>query len=187
MNIPDTLVDACRRGEAGAFDELVHLTHRPVYTLVARIIGDPDDAADVTQEVYVRVWRGLDRFRGDAAFSTWLYRVAANTALSHLKRKRKAAEPMAIDDLPDQEVGDDADRRADADALERALGRLSDQARVVVVLKDVYGWTCEEIGRAMGASEGAIKVRLFRARLRLADELASEGVVIPLSRKKKTS
>lgn len=184
VDVPEQLVEACRRGDAAAFDQLVRSTHRSVYTLVARIVGDPDEAADVTQEVYVRVWRGLRRFRGDARFSTWLYRVAANAALSHVKRRRDAAAPVAPSDLPELPVGDRTDQQADADLLERALLRLPPEARAVVVLKDVYGWTCEELGRAMGTSEGAIKVRLFRARKRLADELSASGVVVPMKRKK---
>lgn len=184
MEVPEALVEACRRGEPGAFDELVRLTHRPVYTLILRIVADSEDAADVTQEVYVRVWRGLKRFRGEAKFSTWLYRVAANAALSSVKKRKRIGTPVAEEDLPDLGVADRTEEHADADVLERALRRLGDEARAVVVMKDVYGWTCEEIGRAMGVSEGAIKVRLFRARKRLADELASEGVVVPMKRKK---
>lgn len=184
MEIPEALVEACRRGDPAAFNELVQTTHRSVYTLVARIVRDPQDAADVTQEVYIRVWRGLGKFRGDSSFSTWLHRVAANTALSHVKRRRRDGRPTAPEDLPEVPVADGSETNADADLLERALATLSDDARAVVVLKDVYGWTCQEIGRTMGASEGAIKVRLFRARQRLADELASHGVVVPMKRKK---
>jgi RNA polymerase sigma-70 factor (ECF subfamily) len=187
LQIPDELVQACRRGDDGAFDDLVRLTHRPIFTMVARILGDQHEAADVTQEVYIRVWRGLRRFRGDSAFGTWLYRVAANTALSYLKKRGRSWRPVDPAALPETPVEDRSEEQADADLMERALQRLPAEARAVIVLKDMYGWSCEEIGRQVGATEGAVKVRVFRARKRLADELATMGVVVPLKRKKRSS
>jgi len=187
LQVPQQLVESVRRGEPGAFEELVKSTHRSVYSLVYRIVGNAEDAADVTQDVYLRVWRGLRGFRGDANFSTWLYRVAANAALTHVKRRARGGIPTEPSELPDLPAGDGAEERADAELLERALETLPDSQRAVVVLKDVYGWTCEEIGKQMGTTEGAVKVRLFRARQRLADELASAGVVVPMKKRKKTS
>jgi RNA polymerase sigma-70 factor (ECF subfamily) len=113
-----------------------------------------------------------------------MYRVAANAALTFVKRRARGGIPTAPEDIVEQPVTDGAEQRADADLLEAALARLPAQHRAVVVLKDVYGWTCEEIGKQMGATEGAIKVRLFRARQRLANELAGAGVVVPLKRRK---
>lgn len=188
MQVPQELIESCLRGDQGAFDELVRLTHRPVYSLVHRIVGNAEDAADVTQEVYLRVWRGLRTYRGDAEPSTWLYRVAANTALTFVRRRARGGVPTDPDDLPETAGPDEVSRRDDAAALEAALAKLPAEQRAVVVLKDVYGWTCEEIGKQMGATEGAIKVRLFRARRRLAEDLVGAGVVVPLrKRKKKTS
>jgi RNA polymerase sigma-70 factor (ECF subfamily) len=192
VHVPQELVESCQRGDPGAFEELVRTTHRSVFSMVHRIVGNPDDAADVAQDVYVRVWRGLRNFRGDANFSTWLYRVAANTALTHVKRRARAGTPVDPETMPEIPVTDAAEQRADADVLERAMAKLPPAQRAVVVLKDVYGWTCEEIGKEMGSTEGAVKVRLFRARQRLADQLATEGVVVPMNkpfgkRKKATS
>src|ERR671922_3072092 len=81
------LLDACRRGEREAFEELVDRTHRQVYTLAYRLVGDRHEAEDVTQEAYLRVHRSLRGFRGDARFETWLYRIVANAAMSHLRRR----------------------------------------------------------------------------------------------------
>jgi len=187
LQVPQQLIESVRRGEPGAFEELVRSTHRPVYSLVYRIVGNADDAADVTQDVYLRVWRGLRGFRGDANFSTWLYRVAANAALTHVKRRARGGVPTEPSKLPDLPASDGTEERADAELLERALATLPDSQRAVVVLKDVYGWTCAEIGKQMGTTEGAVKVRLFRARQRLADELASAGVVVPIKKRKKSS
>lgn len=185
MHVPRELVESCQRGDLGAFEELVRTTHRSVFSLVQRIVGNPDDAADVTQDVYVRVWRGLRNFRGDANFSTWLYRVAANTALTQIKRRARAGTPVDPETMVDVPTVDGAEQRADADVLERVLAKLPPAQRAVVVLKDVYGWTCEEIGKEMGSTEGAVKVRLFRARQRLADQLAAEGIVVPMTKQKR--
>lgn len=187
MQVPQRLVESVRRGEPGAFEALVHETQRSVYSLVYRIVGNAEDAADVTQDVYLRVWRGLRTFRGDANFSTWLYRVAANAALTHVKRRNRAGAPIDPVELPEVPVEDGSEQRADAELLERALAVLPPTQRAVVVLKDVYGWSCEEIGKQMDTTEGAVKVRLFRARQRLADELASSGVVVPIKKRKKSS
>jgi RNA polymerase sigma-70 factor, ECF subfamily len=187
LQVPQELVESVRRGEPGAFETLVRETHRPVYSLVFRIVGNAEDAADVTQDVYLRVWRGLRGFRGDANFSTWLYRVAANTALTYVKRRARGGIPTDPTEVPEVATEDGAEQRADAELLEQALAKLAPQQRAVVVLKDVYGWTCEEIGKQMGTTEGAVKVRLFRARQRLADELASSGVVVPIKKRKKSS
>ena len=184
MQIPAELAESCRRREPGAFDEFVRVTHRSVYSMVYRIVGNPDDAADVTQDVYLRAWRGLRTFRGDAEMSTWLYRISANTAFSFLRRRARAGRTTDPNDFPEFPVSDGSEQRADADMLEVALGALPLQQRAAVVLKDVYGWSCREIAREMGATEGAVKVRLFRARQRLADELGRSGVVIPLKRKR---
>lgn len=187
MHVPPELVEAARRGEQGAFDELVRETHRGVFSLVYRIVGNQDDAADVTQDAYIRAWRGLRTFRGDAEFSTWLHRIAANTALTFLKRRGRSGPVISPDDMPEVPIVDGSDQRADADVLDRALATLPEAQRAVVVLKDVYGWSCEEIGQQMGATEGAVKVRLFRARRKLAEELARAGVASPLQARKKSS
>jgi RNA polymerase sigma-70 factor, ECF subfamily len=187
LQIPQELAQSCIRGEPGAFEELVRTTHRPIYSLVYRIVGNPEDAADVTQDVYIRVWKGLKSFRGDANLATWLYRVSANTALTFVKRRGRAGTPVEPEQMPEVATPDGSEDRADADLLQKALAKLTPAARAVVVLKDVYGWTCEEIANEMATTEGAVKVRLFRARQRLADELASEGVVVQLNPRKKAS
>lgn len=184
MQIDDRLVEAAGRGDPAAFESLVRETHRAVYGLVFRLVGNHDDAADVMQDVYLRVWRSLKTYRGDAAFSTWLYRVAANAAFSHLKRRGREAEPVDPQDLAATQrsvAGPSED--APSEAIERAVARLPVPMRTVVVMKDVYGFSIAEIAKQVGATEGAVKVRLFRARRRLADELHAGGDVIPMKRR----
>lgn len=181
MHIPEDLVDAVRRGEPAAFDALVRDTHATVYALALRITGNAEDAKDVSQEVYVRVWRGLRNFRGDANLGTWLHRITVNTALSNLRRRRRI--PTPVEELPDIGTRDLDPASSDRQIIETALRGLPDLDRAAIVLKDVEGWTCEEIARKMGSTEGAIKVRLFRARKRLADSLTAAGIVVPIRRR----
>jgi RNA polymerase sigma-70 factor (ECF subfamily) len=169
------LIERCRRHEPGAFDELVERTHRRVYTLAVRLVGDRYEAEDVAQDAYLRVHRSLRGFRGDARFETWLYRIVANAAMNHLRSRRKFGEPAAEPELltrtgAETGPGDTPPHDEVADAL----AILPVGQRAVVVLKDVYGFTCEEIGEKMGVSTGAVKVRLHRARRRLKEH--HEGV-----------
>jgi RNA polymerase sigma-70 factor (ECF subfamily) len=163
-----------RRGDPRAFEEVVRATHRHAYTLAYRLVRDRQDAEDVTQEAYLRAFRALRGFRGDAAFETWLYRIVTNAAMTFLRRRGRfgdlTADPEGTPpESPSPERPED--RAVDRDALARALETLSPALRTVVILKDVYGLSCREIGREMGATEGAIKVRLHRARRRLRDAL----------------
>jgi len=171
------LVASARDGDRQAFDELVRVTHAHTYTLAFRLTGDEEDARDVVQEAYLRAYRGLRRFRGDAQFSTWLYRITANCAATHLGRRTRhrhdgldEAEAV-VDPHPDR----DPQLRADAvdlrGRLRVALDALPARLRAVVVLRDVYDLPHEAIAAELGISESAAKVRLHRARNKLRDQL----------------
>jgi RNA polymerase sigma-70 factor, ECF subfamily len=174
--IPPELVERCKQGDEQAWKQLVEATSRPVYTLCLRILGDPDDAAEATQDTFVKVYRSLSTFRGDAQFSTWLYRVASNTAISkHRGRKRRRARETAIDDDAHSELAsprsteDEAGVRIDTEAVGKALKDLPEHYRVAVVLRDVYGMSIEEIAKKMKISETAAKVRVHRGRKKLKE------------------
>ena len=173
-SVTGELLAACRNGDPGAFEEVVRRTYRQVYTQALRIVGDRQEAEDVAQEAYLRVFRGLAGFRGDAQFETWLYRIVANAALTHLRRRRRFGELMADpadEELEPADAGGAPETVADRDALAGAMASLSPALRAVVLLKDVYGLSCQEIGDQLGVSEGAVKVRLHRARRRLKELL----------------
>jgi RNA polymerase sigma-70 factor (ECF subfamily) len=168
------LLDACRRGDQRAFEEVVRLTYRQVYTQALRLVGESHEAEDVAQDAYLRVFRGLPGFRGDAQFETWLYRIVSNAAMSHLRKRGRFGDLLS---QPEEERAEApaptavAEEAVDRDSLARALASLPVSLRAVVVLKDVYGLSCQEIGEQIGASEGAVKVRLHRARRRLKESL----------------
>ncbi|MGH2663234.1 MAG: RNA polymerase sigma factor [Actinomycetota bacterium] len=170
------LLEACRRGDPEAFKELVALTSRQVYTLAYRLVGDRHEAEDVAQEAYVRVYRSLRGFRGESRFETWLHRVVANAALNYMRSRNRFGEPIEV---PEVEARAPDAPPIEHDEVKEALAALPTGQRAVVVLKDIYGFSCQEIGEQMGLSEGAVKVRLHRARRRLRDMIygarASEG------------
>jgi RNA polymerase sigma-70 factor, ECF subfamily len=175
--VPDELVVAAREGDRAAFEALVRATMADTYTLALRLTGDEEDARDVVQEAYLRAYRAIGRFRGDAAFTTWLYRITANCASTSLgRRSRHRHEPLA-DDAPLADEHPDTDPVAMAtagalrDRVTDALADLPPRLRAVVVLRDVYDLPHEAIAAELGISVPAAKVRLHRARRRLREQL----------------
>ncbi len=181
-DVLDELAASARDGDLVAFEELVRRTHADTFTLAVRLMGNEEDAADVTQEAYLRAWKGIRRFRGDARFTTWMYRITANTANNHRERRRRTqadaldelAEP--IDLAPERQPELMAESDEGMVALSSALDALPPKLRAVVVLKDVYDLTHEAIAEELDISETAAKVRLHRGRKKLREELdAREG------------
>lgn len=174
------LVDAAREGDTVAFDRLVELTHRDTFTLALRLTGDIEDARDVTQEAYLRAYRGIGNFRSDARFSTWLYRITANCASSHLGRRRRNRHSTLAQDEQVVDLRSDSDPQLQADAsdlqsrLLEALDGLPPKLRAVVVLRDVYEMPHEAIAEELGISATAAKVRLHRARQKMRSRLFPE-------------
>jgi RNA polymerase sigma-70 factor (ECF subfamily) len=168
----DELVSRAQLGDEQAFSALVRGHQNEVFTLANRLVGNREVAADVAQEAFIRAWKALPNFRGDAKFSTWMHRITVNTSWTWRERaKRKAT--YAIDD--DFELVDErqltperAGERAELRALIGAhMEALPTSLRAVVVLKDVYGWSHKEVADELGITVSAAKVRLHRARARL--------------------
>lgn len=175
MDVPPELVRAAQKGDPAAMEDLVERSYRPAYTLALRLLGNPEDAAEATQEAYVRMVRGLRRFREVGAFPTWLFRIVSNVCLTEMRRRSRRDLPVELEVLesPTDDPGTEelALSRVFRAELEQALQTLPDAYRAVVVLRDVYGMSGEEAGQLLGISPGAVKVRLHRARRRLRDEL----------------
>ena len=171
------LVAAAKAGDRAAFDELVKATYADTYTLALRLTHNTEDARDVVQEAYLRAYKGLKKFRGDAQFTTWLYRITANCAATHLgKGNRHRHEDLEDQSaLADERPEADPEARADAsllrDRVSAALAHLPPRLRAVVVLRDVYDLPHEEIAQELGITEAAAKVRLHRARRQLRERL----------------
>jgi RNA polymerase sigma-70 factor (ECF subfamily) len=173
----DGLVERAQRGDREAFDELVRQTYAGTWTLAVRLTANEEDARDVVQEAYLRAWRSIGRFRGDAQLTTWLYRITANCASTQMGKGAKHRhdelddEVLLVDLSPQADPAGRAEQSAVRSDLVDAIDALPDGLRAVVVLRDVYDLPHEAIASELGISETAAKVRLHRARRRLREVL----------------
>lgn len=169
----DQLVDHAREGDVVAFNELVRRTYATTYTLARRLVSDEDDARDVVQETYLRAFRSIRRFRADAQFTTWLYRITANCASTQLGRRRRLRHDDLDDEVTVADLTPEHDPAVVAEGtalrlrVQAAVAELPPRLRAVVVLRDQYDLNHAEIAAQLGISESAAKVRLHRARRRL--------------------
>jgi RNA polymerase sigma-70 factor, ECF subfamily len=166
------LVDRCRRGELGAFEELYRAHSGRLFSLAVRMLGNPADAEDQLQEIFLSAHRKLESFRGESALGTWLYRLGMNQILDHV-RSRAARTGQLTDGLEDASLLADggghrlADRAIDRIDLERALAELPEGCRAAFVLHDVEGLEHKEVSEVLGIAEGTSKSQVHKARLRL--------------------
>lgn len=175
------LLDAVKRGAPGSREALYHRYKRRVFALASRIAG-PHEAEEVTQEAFLRIFKGLPKFRGDAQLGTWIYRLAVNAALTH--RSRRPPATTSLDDVPTEAepcaapspLGQDVVLRG---RLEQALNRLPTGYRTVVVLHDVEGLEHEEIAAILGCHVGTSKSQLHKARAKLRELLGPDHAPRP--------
>jgi RNA polymerase sigma-70 factor (ECF subfamily) len=171
------LVEAVRRGAPGSHEAIYHRYKRRVFALAMRIVG-AHDAEEVAQEAFIRVFRGLPKFRGDAALGTWIYRLAVNAALSHKSRRANAPVTERDDAVSEQGVAAVAESRDAAlrRQLEAALAGLPVGYRTVIVLHDVEGLEHEDVASILGCHVGTSKSQLHKARAKLREALAARGI-----------
>ena len=183
------LVERSKAGDQDAFAALVEENQGRIYNLALRMTGNPEDAAELTQEAFFNAWRGLSKFQGGSAFSTWLYRLASNACIDFLrreKRRRGLSMTVSLDDegdsgrqaeLPDWLFSPEhqSEQRDLQEALEKGLSTLSSEHRQVLVLREIHGLSYGEIAASLGLEEGTVKSRISRARLALRKYLVSTG------------
>lgn len=161
----ETLLTEARAGDLDAFAELVRRYERRVRSVLARLLDDERDIEEAAQDVFVQAWRGLSRYRGEAALSTWLYRIAVNQAL--MRRRRKELPLTGLDEAaataPEPEV--------DEGWLLARVRALPDDLRVPLVLRDIEGLSNQEVADVLDLSVAATKSRIHRARMRIRTEL----------------
>lgn len=173
MDDLDETVSAAQDGCPAAFGDLVRATYDDTYSLALRLVGNAQDAQDVAQDTYLRAFRAISRFRGEANIATWLYRITTNCASTLLARRyRSSHDPLGEDDTLVDECRDhDPELRADSsdlrDRVIAVLETLPIKLRTVIVLRDIYDLSHESIARQLGITESAAKVRLHRARHKL--------------------
>lgn len=172
------LVARCRAGDLAAFEDIYRAHSGRLYSVACRMLGNPADAEDILQEVFLTAHRKLASFRGESSLGTWLYRLATNVCLDYL-RSRAGRNRHLNDELDDEQVLADARTRRLADPvmakldLERALAQLPDGCRAAFVLHDIEGLEHREVAEALGIAEGTSKSQVHKARLRLRGLLGS--------------
>lgn len=186
MNTDRQLIQRAQEGDMSAFQELVRKHDRAVFSVAARFVRSSDDAKDIYQEVFIKVYRGLKGFRGQSEFSTWVYRIAMNTCLSHARRStltksiswesRDADEAEPHSTLERADIDENSPEREaigsdHAHHIRRALDALSSQQRLVFTLRHYEGHTLKEIAGMMECSEGTVKRYLFLATRRMRGQL----------------
>jgi len=178
-------IDSARKGDQDAFAELVRLYEKKVFALTARMCKNPEDAAEAAQEAFLAAWQGLPNFRGDAAFSTWLYRLASNACIDLLRREgrhQSAAGPSFNDEETGLEVTDTAptpaetlERKELRQQIELGLQSLSTEHRQVLILREIHQLSYDEISRILKLDTGTVKSRISRGRRQLRNFLLKNG------------
>jgi RNA polymerase sigma-70 factor (ECF subfamily) len=186
MMSDEELVARSRGGDLDSFNQLVLRWERPIYALAYRVIGREEDARDVAQETFLRAFRALGGFKGQAKFSSWLYRITLNLCRDWIRRERRtpiAQAPEGVDliDLageatPSESIEDLVSRKQLAEAVARAMALLPDEQRTAIILKEYHGLTFQEIANLLDCPLSTVKTRLYqgltvlRRHLRAADE-----------------
>jgi len=178
----EELVARSIRGDADSFNQLILRWERPIYALAYRTIGREEDARDVCQETFLRAFRALPGFRGQAKFSSWLYRIALNLCRDWMRRERRApiAQPPEDVDLlelaaavePSESIEALVIRRDLSRIVERAMASLPEEQRTAIVLKEYHGLTFQEIADLVGCPLSTVKTRLYQGLTVLRRELA---------------
>ena len=180
------IIEKVLGGDANAFEELVLRYEKTVYNLALRMVGDRDDAFDMTQEAFIKAYGSLSSFRGDSKFSVWIYRITTNVCLDFLRSKsRKQQVSLTVSDDDEDAQLDIPDPKADPEqqlikkismqSVEEGLKTLPDKQRQILVMRELCGMSYAEIGKALSIEEGTVKSRIFRARKRLCIFLLDSG------------
>ena len=185
----DLLLEKARHGDQEAFGELVRLYEKKVYALTLRMCKNPDDAAEAAQEAFLAAWQGLKFFRGEASFSTWLYRLASNACVDLLRkeqRHRAVSGPSLNDADAYIEVADDAatpqelaERSELREQIEEGLQSLSPEHREVLILRELHQLSYDEIAQTLDLDTGTVKSRISRGRKALRNFLLQSGNFSP--------
>ena len=181
------IVQLVLQGDVNAFEKLVLEYEKSVYAITQRMTGNAEDAADMTQETFIKAYNSLSSFRGDSKFSVWLYRIATNVCLDFLRSKsRKPTVSLSVEDDEGEEVELDIadesqsperllERGLTRDAVRRGLNALSPEYRQILLLREIQGLSYEEISDVLTLEVGTVKSRIFRARKRLCAFLLEDG------------
>jgi RNA polymerase sigma-70 factor (ECF subfamily) len=188
MTSDEELVARAMGGDADSFNQLILRWERPIYALAYRVIGREEDARDVCQETFLRAYRALPGFKGQAKFSSWLYRIALNLCRDWIRRQRRAPvvqlpEEVDVVELasergPVESIEDLAARRELSEVVARAMADLPDEQRTAIILKEYHGMTFQEIADMQGCPLSTVKTRLYQGLLVVRRHLEREGRLV---------
>jgi RNA polymerase sigma-70 factor (ECF subfamily) len=186
----EELVDRSRNGDVDSFNQLILRWERPIYALAYRVIGREEDARDVCQEAFLRAYRALPGFKGEAKFSSWLYRITLNLCRDWIRRQRRAPVtqmPEEVDLLeaaaaaePRESIEDLVARRELSAVVESAMALLPAEQRTAIILKEYHGMTFQEIADLQGCPLSTVKTRLYQGLSVLRRQLERHGQREPL-------
>lgn len=179
------IIEKTLSGDVNAFEHLVYAYEKQMYNLALGMVGDREDAADMVQETFIKAYKGLGSFRADSKFSVWLYRIATNVCLDHLRAKKlrpqvsltvgdDEEEQLDIPD-PDADIESRLLNKLSMQSVNEGLRRLPDDHRQILVMRELGGMSYADIGNALSLAEGTVKSRIFRARKHLCVFLLGEG------------
>ncbi len=181
----EELVAQSLRGDAESFNQLILRWERPIYALAYRVIGREEDARDVCQETFLRAFRGLSAFKGQAKFSSWLYRIALNLCRDWIRRERRTPMVQAPDGVdlveiaverePVESIEDYVSRQDLSRAVAKAMMSLPEEQRTAIILKEYQGLTFQEIADLLGCPLSTVKTRLYQGLSVLRRQLAEQG------------
>jgi RNA polymerase sigma-70 factor (ECF subfamily) len=181
----EELVARAQGGDVESFNQLILRWERPIYALAYRVIGREEDARDVCQDAFLRAYRALPGFKGQAKFSSWLYRIALNLCRDWIRRQRRApvsqmpedadATELAAETGPVESIEDLVARREMSAIVERAMSALSEEQRTAIILKEYHGMTFQEIADMQGCPLSTVKTRLYQGLSLLRRHLEQEG------------
>jgi RNA polymerase sigma-70 factor, ECF subfamily len=190
MTITDEeLVARSRGGDLDSFNQLILRWERPIYALAYRVIGREDDARDVCQETFLRAFRALPGFKGEAKFSSWVYRIALNLCRDWIRRQRRAPVvqlPEDVDPLeiaaetePSESIEDLVARRELSAVVKRVMALLPEEQRTAIILKEYHGMTFQEIADLQGCPLSTVKTRLYQGLAVVRRHLQRDGQLLP--------
>ncbi|MEW6723473.1 MAG: sigma-70 family RNA polymerase sigma factor [Bacillota bacterium] len=191
MNVgEEQLVARAQRGDVAAFEELITAYQKKVFNLAYRMVGNQEDASDLAQEAFLKAFRAMPDFKGQASFSTWLYRIVSNVCLDELRQRRRRQtisldEPLQLEDEPlPRQVADSGDgpeeileRREVQEIVQQGIGELGDDHRLALILRELQGKSYQEIAEITGCNIGTVKSRINRARLSLKQLLVERELL----------
>lgn len=185
----EELVARAQGGDVESFNQLIVRWERPIYALAYRVIGREEDARDVCQDAFLRAYRALPGFKGQAKFSSWLYRIALNLCRDWIRRQRRApvsqmpedadATELAAETGPVESIEDLVARRELSAIVEQAMSALSEEQRTAIILKEYHGMTFQEIADMQGCPLSTVKTRLYQGLSLLRRRLKEQGQLTP--------